>query len=178
MLLYFDDAFRRSAMGHFAGLLRENGLLVCGTDWASTIEARYFTYRKRAGRLVDGWFAFSIDCLAPLAIVPWYTLHDDDREVAMLGDLVGTLRGNADFIQRFTARSDELRAAAGTCPRGADGYYEATIPEDPGEVWKRAAGLSEQLGREFGQEAADLLTRAGWRATLNPVNHVAVDVPD
>jgi hypothetical protein len=161
MLLYFDG-----------------GLLICGTDWAHTIEARYFTYRKRGGQLAEGWFAFSIDCLAPLAIVPWYTLHDDDREIEMLGTLVAALRGDRDFIERFTSRSDALRTAAGLCPRGPDGYYLATVPEGAGEAWNRASALSEQLAQEFGQEAADLLTRAGWRATVNPVGHVAVAVLD
>lgn len=175
MLLYFDDAFRTAAMPQFAALLREGGLLVCGTDWAFTTEARYFTYRKRKGALVDGQFAFSIDCLAPLAIVPWYTLHDDDRELALLGTLVRVLRSDLAFIDRFTSRSDELRAAAGVCPRGPDGYYEATLPDGPPvEVWSRGAAISEQLSRELAPAAVDVLERAGWQARVNPVGHIAV----
>jgi hypothetical protein len=175
MLLYFDDAFRTAAMPQLAALLRENGLLVCGTDWAFTTEARYFTYRKRKGALADGQFAFSIDCLAPLAIVPWYTLHDDDRELALLGTLLQALRSDRAFINRFTERSDELRAAAGVCPRGSDGYYDATIPDGgPGEVWTRSAALSERLSAELARPAADVLGRSGWRAQVNPVGHIAV----
>ena len=176
MLLYFDDAFRKTAMHQFAALLREGGLLVCGTDWAHTTEARYFTYRKRGGRLAECRFAFSIDCLAPLAIVPWYTLHDDDREIEILGTLVGALRGDRDFIDRFTFRSDALRAAAGVCPRGPDGYYLATVPEGAGETWNRASALSERLAQEFGQEAARILSRAGWRSHVNPIGHIEVEL--
>ena len=178
MLLYFDDAFRRAAMPQFAALLREGGLLICGTDWAYTTEARYFTYRKRGGRLTECRFAFSIDCLAPLAIVPWYTLHDDDREIEMLGTLVAALRGDRQFIDRFTSRSDALRGAAGLCPRGPDGYYLTTLPEPPAELWNHAASLSGQLATEFGDEAAGVLRRAGWRAYVNPVGHVAVELDD
>ncbi len=175
MLLYFDDAFRTAAMPQLGALVREGGLLVCGTDWAFTTEARYFTYRKRQGALADGQFAFSIDCLAPLAIVPWYTLHDDDRELALLGTLTQALRSDHAFIDRFTSRSDELRAAMSLCPRGTDGYYEATLPDGPpGEVWNRAAALSEQLAAEFAGPATDVLGRAGWRAHANPVGHVTV----
>jgi hypothetical protein len=176
MLLYFDDAFRKAAMPRFAALMREGGLLICGTDWAHTIEARYFTYRKRGGRLAECRFAFSIDCLAPLAIVPWYTLHDDDREIEVLGTLVAALRGDRDFIERFMSRSDAIRAAAGLCPRGPDGYYLATIPEGAGEAWNRAGALSDQLAQEFGQEAAGVLGRAGWRSHVNPVGHIEVEL--
>jgi SAM-dependent methyltransferase len=177
MLLYFDDAFRARSLESLARLVREDGLLICGTDWAYTTEARYFTYRKRNGRLADTEFAFSIDCLVPLAIVPWYTLHDDDRELAMLGTLLGELRSVPAFIDRFTSRSDALRAEAGVCPRGADGYYESTLPDGPtGDVWAHAARLSETLAAEFAREAADLLRARGWTARVNEIGDVAVAV--
>jgi hypothetical protein len=69
MLLCFDDAFRVTAMNAFGRLMREDGLLVCGTDWAHTTESRYFTYRKRGGVLRDGEFAFSLDNVSPIAII-------------------------------------------------------------------------------------------------------------
>ena len=180
MLLYFNDDFRRTALRRFCGWLEEGGLLICGTDWAFTTESRYFSYRKRRGALREGEFAFSIDNLAPLAIVPWYTLHDDDRELKLLTTLVGVLRADADFIGRFLARSDALRAACGVCPRQADGYYGDVAPGIPAaELWRHAEGMRDQLqAAGFAEEAAGLLRRAGWAARVNPIGHVAVGVPD
>ncbi len=43
MLMYFDRAFRSAALAQLAELLEPNGLLLCGSDWAFTTEARYFT---------------------------------------------------------------------------------------------------------------------------------------
>ena len=180
MLLYFDDDFRRRALRRFCGWLEEGGLLICGTDWAFTTESRYFTYRKRRGALREGEFAFSLDNLAPLAIVPWYTLHDDDRELKLLTELVGVLRADADFIGRFLARSDALRAECGVCPRQADGYYGDVAPGIPAaDLWRHAERMRDQLQEEgFAEDAAGLLRRAGWAARVNPIGHVAVGVPD
>ena len=65
MLMYFDEQFRQLAMERFAGLLRYEGRLVFGTDWAWTTEARYSTYVKRDGAMVPVEFAFTLDNLTP-----------------------------------------------------------------------------------------------------------------
>lgn len=178
MLLYFDRHFRSAALRQLASFLEDGGLLITGTDWAHTTEAKYFTYRKRGGELSDGEFAFSVDCLAPLGIVAWYTLHDDDTELAMLTRLVGLLRADNRFIREFMARSDALRAEASLMPRGDDGYYEETVPTaSAAELWRSAADLSDRLGEEFAAAAARTLARQGLEARVNEVGHVAVRVP-
>ena len=81
--MYFDEQFRQLAMERFAGLLRDGGRLVCGTDWAWTTEARYTTLVKRGGAMVPVEFAFSLDNLTPIGVAAWYTLHADEREANM-----------------------------------------------------------------------------------------------
>ena len=79
-------------MERFAGLLRDEGRLICGTDWAWTTEARYNTYVKRDGDMVPVEFAFSLDNLTPIGVATWYTLHADEREANMLAELCAARR--------------------------------------------------------------------------------------
>jgi hypothetical protein len=180
MLLYFDDHFRTESMAAFGRLLREGGLLVCGTDWAHTTESRYFTYRKRGGRLQDGEFAFSLDNVTPIAIIPWYTLHDDDREVLLLAELTGILRSNRPFRENLMAATDALRAEHGVCPRRPDGYYDGIAEGLPqADLWNRVGAIADHLcDHELGHQAVAVLQSAGWRARMNEVGHVAVAVGD
>jgi hypothetical protein len=178
MLLYFDRAFRREALTQLAALLEEDGLLICGTDWVYTTEARYFTFRKRNGHLSDGEFAFSLDNVAPVGIVPWYTLHDDDVEIEMLVDMTRRLRADRGFIGRFMARSDALRADMALMPRGPDGYYVTDLADmSQADLWQRSARHSETLAREFGDAAVGVLRAQGLEARLNAVGHVTIRVP-
>jgi hypothetical protein len=178
MLLYFDHAFRTDAMQTLGRLLRDDGLLVCGTDWAHTTESRYFTYRKRGEVLTDGEFAFSLDNLTPMAIIPWYALHDDDREVHLLAELTGVLRTNRSFREALLAETDSMRAEYGVCARGEDGYYggiaETLLPAD---LWDAVGRIADRLcDHDLGRQAVDILQGAGWRARVNEVGHVAVAV--
>ena len=178
MLMYFDRAFRDDALTRLAALVGHDGMLICGTDWVHTTEARYFTFRKRHGHLAEAEFAFSLDNVAPLGIIPWYTLHDDDLEIEMLVGMVKRLRADRRFIGEFIACSDALRAEMALLPRGPDGYYEPAISNaTPAEMWHQSARHSEELSREFGDAAVDVLRRHGLQARLNAVGHVAVEVP-
>jgi hypothetical protein len=178
MLVYFDRQFRSEALASLAALLEPNGLLVSGTDWAFTTEARYFTYRKRDGALTECQFNFSLDNVTPLGIVPWFTLHDDDVELELLTDIVGILRTDPGFARSFTERSDALRAEMNLIPRGPDGYYLTAAPDvPPSELWLMAARLGDQLGEEFGPAAVAVLARHGFDARLNSIGHVAIRVP-
>jgi hypothetical protein len=180
MLYYFDDRFRVNALTTFSRLLRDGGLLVIGGDWAYTTECRYFTYIKRGDRLEPSEFAFSLDNVSPLAILPWYTLHDDTREVLLLARLVGELRRDQAFMTAWLALSDSLRATYGICARGADGYYEGIgshVP--PAELWQRGAQIAEGLAApELASMAVDLLARAGFAARVNDVGHIAIAVDE
>jgi hypothetical protein len=178
MLLYFDRAFRSETLARLATMLEPDGLLLCGTDWIHTTEARYFTYRKRHGALADGEFNFSLDNVAPLSIASWYTLHDDDVELALLTDMVGILRADRRFVSGFMERSDALRAEMNLVPRAGDGYYVSDLPKTlPAELWMQASRLADTLGQEFAPAAVAVLERQGLQARVNSVGHVAVTVP-
>ena len=178
MLLYFDRAFRNAALAQLADLLEPNGMLVCGTDWALTTEARYFTYRKRNNCLSDCEFTFSLDNVAPLGMVPWYTLHDDDAESEMLTGMVGILRADHRFVGAFIEASNAIRAELGLPPRGSDAYdAAANANASPAELWTASARHSERLAEMFGSAAVDALARQGLSVRLNAIGHVAIALP-
>ena len=177
MLIYFDDAFREQALGHFARLLSEGGLATCGVDWAFSMEARYATYRKTGATLVPLEFAFSLDNFMPIGIAPWYTLQPDDRDAAMAASLCGVLRSDAAFLAEYAHVGDAFRQEIGLCPRRSDGYFDdidKSIP--PGELWLRASAFPDRLGERLGERAVKLLEAAGYRARVNEVGHVAVGI--
>jgi hypothetical protein len=175
MLMYFDAAFRAAALPQFAALLADDGLLVCGTDWAGTVECRYFTYRKRGAELVPHEFAFSVDNVAPFGIVTYYALQDDDTEVETLSRLCAILRADRAFTERFGALADRLRLEYGLSPRGADGYHgELSASVDPSQIWQLSIRMSDELGTALASHAAEVLGRHGYRARVNEVGHVAV----
>jgi SAM-dependent methyltransferase len=175
MLMYFDAPFRARAVRHFTDLLRENGLLVYGVDWAFSMECRYVTRRKRDGQLETGEFAFSLDNLMPIGIIGWYTLQPDEPEALMLASLCRILRNDRDFLRDFVARADALRLESGVCPRQPDGYVadvSADIP--PADVWTLCADFSARLNETFAARAAAVLTAAGHASRVNEIGHVAV----
>lgn len=175
MLMYFDAGFRTAALAQFASLLEEDGLLVCGTDWAGTIECRYFTYRKRGADLVPHEFAFSVDNMAPFGVVPFYALQDDDIEVETLGRLCAILREDPAFAPRARALNDRLRLEYGLAPRGDDGYTgDLSTAVDPAELWTRSIAMSDRLDADLAAEAAATLARHGYRTRVNEVGHVAI----
>jgi hypothetical protein len=177
MLLYFDAAFRRAALQQCAALLREGGLLICGTDWVETMECRYFIYAKRDGVLVPDEFAFSLDNLAALGVVPWYTLHDDDAEVTMTSRLAAALRADVAFESRLRTCVDALRLEKGLGARRADGYYDdPDSSATPETMWVDATALSHRLDTLLASDAARVLTHAGWAARVNEAGHVAVSL--
>ena len=177
MLLYFDAAFRKTALEQFGALLLEGGLLVCGTDWTETMECRYFTYAKRDGLLVPDEFAFSLDNLSALGVVPWYTLHADDAELTMTSRMGAVLRSEVSFEARLRTCADALRQEFGLGARRADGYYaDPDSSEAPETMWANASAVSHRLDELLAADAAQVLTHAGWPARVNEAGHVAVSL--
>jgi hypothetical protein len=176
VLGYYDDEFRERALAWFQGILRDGGLLLCGSNVGRSAACRYFVYQRRGGQLVVREFAFGIDNLCPHAINPWYAQHEDDREVGLLMDLIRALRSDHEFIARLLARNDALRAEYGISPRQADGYYGES---DPGllawELSDRAALIGERLDEEgYSAQAATILRNVGYDARRNEIGHVAI----
>ena len=177
MLMYFDEQFRQLAMERFAGLLRDQGRLVCGTDWAWTTEARYSIYVKRDGAMVPVEFAFSLDNLTPIGVATYYTLHADEREANMVAELCAALRADAGFSAAFVDVNDRLRAKHGLCPRLPDGYFSDALPaENTAVMWHIAGDYSVELDAALADEACGVLARRGHNVRVNEIGHVAVAI--
>jgi len=177
MLMYFDPDFRARALLHISDLLVDGGLLICGVDWALSIECRCSTYRKQGGTLVPQEFAFTLDNVMPIGIAPWYTLQSDEVEANLLASFGRVLRDDQGFLDAFTTCADGLRQELTLCPRGANGYV-GDVPEDiaPLDLWQRASDYAIRLDATLGERAVAALTEAGYSARLNEVGHVAVRV--
>lgn len=176
VLIYFDRAFRDRALSWAAGVLAPGGLFLCGMDWLRSTVARYTVYRQESGALVPQEFAFSIDNVRPLEIVPWFTIHEDDYETRTMAHLVGILRADEPFRREFDARLDRLLAELNICPRGPDGYLGGVADGlTPQELEGGLASIGERLDNEgFTERAAAVLRGAGCDAWRNCVGHVAI----
>ena len=176
VLFYFNDEFRENALDWFKQNLKEDGLLILGSNWALSTESRYYVYQKIDQVLNLREFAFSLDNLCPIGIVTWYTNFDDDRESAQLADYLSILRQDEAYMKRFYAFQDQIRAEYKICPRGDDGFYG--VADDaltPAELWSGAAAMLESLQRSgLVEEAVKILKTVGLNAHVNEVGHVSV----
>ena len=179
VLYYFADDFRESALAWFASILAERGILLIGADWALTTECRYFLYQRIHGGLHPAEFAFSLDNVVPLGLIPFFALHENDRELALLARLMKTLRQDQRFLTRYYEVIDSLRADSGICPRADDGTYGSIEPcLDRTDLWSRAADMVDTLTSELGRDAVAVLERAGWDTRLNEVGFVSVSLAE
>jgi hypothetical protein len=176
VLFYFNDDFRENALQWFNTKLNDDGLLVLGSNWALSTESRYYVYQKSGDTLELREFAFSLDNLCPIGIVTWYTNHDDDRESAQLADYLKILRSDDEYMKKFYAFQDEIRAKYKICPRDESGYYGLPDPSlSAAELWQSAADMLTALQQsDLVQEAVGVLKASGLQAGVNEVGHVAV----
>jgi hypothetical protein len=177
VLFYFDDAFCERALAWFHTTLSEGGILLIGADWAMTTECRCLVYQRVDRRLEPREFLFSLDNVAPLGVVSFFALHDDDRTQSLLARLVRRLRQHAPFLRRYYEVTDALRAKYGICPRGPDGFYgsiDATM--SPDQLWQGAAAMSDTVAGELGVDAVSVLERAGWNARFDRHGFVSVSL--
>jgi SAM-dependent methyltransferase len=177
VLCYFDTDFRRSAEDWALRTLRPGGLFICGGDGAQTTDARYTVYRSEEGRLIAKEFAFGIDSLRPFSVVPWYTMHEGERDTWIWAKLVGRLRSDKDFREAYDARLDAMFKEKRLYARDADGFLAPAPDQLPQAEWFNAwKEIGLQLEREdFAERAAHVLRKTGLTVWVNPVGHVAVD---
>lgn len=177
VLFYFDDAFRRKALRWIAGTLVEGGLCISGADWLASRYARYTVHRAQRGKLVAREFAFSIENIRPLGIVPVFTLHDDDHDVLLMSSLIGLLRDDAGFSADLDRRLDELQADLQICARKPDGFLGGVSAAVDAETLNASPSImGSALERDgFGEQAVEILERHGYRAWINAIGHVAID---
>ncbi|MGH3697248.1 MAG: hypothetical protein ACRDRX_25240 [Pseudonocardiaceae bacterium] len=176
VFMYFDHAFRERALVWATGLVRPGGLFICGNNWAYSTSSRYTVYQEHDGRLVPREFALSIDNLRPVAIAPWYALHDDSHENICNAEAVGIIRDDDAFRARFDERLDALLAQKGICRRRPDGYLGAAGgPVTHAVLDDSTAAITQQLEREgFVDDAVTVLRRAGRHAWRNAAGHIAM----
>ena len=177
VLFYFDAAFRTRAEEWALRTLRPGGLFLCGADGNLTFECRYSVYRNENGNLVPKEFAFSLDNLRPPSVMPWFCLHNDEKETFALAKLTGVLRADEEFRLDYDSRVDELLAESRLFVRQEDGFLGASPDPLPAPEWLPAlTAMQNKLQQEgFVDRAVSVLKRAGYHAWINPVGHVAVD---
>ena len=175
VFMYFDHSFRQRALEWAAVVLRPGGLMVGGSNWTRSTSARYTVYQQQDRQLVPREFAFSIDNVRPVAIAPWYALHDDNVENLCNAEAVGIIRSDDGFRRRFDERFDALLAQTGVCRRGADGYLGQDEGTSPVDLEDFGAGVVEQLDAEgFVDKAVAVLRTAGREAWRNCIGHIAM----
>lgn len=175
LLYYFDAQFRSQAEEWVLRTLRPGGLFLCGGDGPRTQEARYSTYRHENGALVRKEFAFSLDNLRPLTPVPWFCLHDGEKETFELARLVGVIRSDERFRHDYDSRLDELLAEKRLWLR-QDGFLVA--PPNPLPTTERDQArevIEEQLDNDgFTDHAVSILKDAGYSAWRNTLGHISI----
>jgi SAM-dependent methyltransferase len=176
VLVYFDRAFRQRAVEWAGTLLRTGGIFLYGMDNFRNLEAYYRVFRKEDGGMVEREFAFSIDVVRPVSIVPWFSIHEDDPEGDDLMGTIRILRSDDDFRSSFDARLDALLAEAGICPRGEDGNLGAVPDGLAKEEWEaRLERVGDQLVVEgFVDHAVEILRGAGIESWRNEIDHIAI----
>ena len=177
VLMYFDDTFNRDAVEWLAGVVVDGGISISGVDWSHSGFARYSVHRAEDGAMRHREFAFAIENLRPFEIMPYFTLHEDDRAAELLASLVGVVRGDAAFRRDFDGRLDELLSETGFCERKPDGYL-GTFAEgaDPAAFATASKTIGSALEHEgFHRRVADILNENGYRAWVNCIGHVAID---
>ncbi len=177
VLFYFDSAFRSRAEQWASRTLRPEGLFLCGADGSQTLEARYSVYRNENGHLVPKEFAFSLDNLRPPNVMSLFCLHDQEKETFALAKLIGVLRSDDEFRRDYDSRVDDLLAENRIWIRHEDGSLRAPADQLPSPQWVPAhIAMKKELEQEgFTRRAVSVLKRAGYKAWINPVGHVAVD---
>jgi hypothetical protein len=180
VLCYFNRSFRENTLAWMPTVLEEGGIFLTGMDWTRSRHARYAVYRNENGRLVPKEFAFSIENIRPLEIVAWFALHDDDYGTAAVAELVSTLRTDEEFCSSIDQRMDELLVRAGFKPRSENGYLGGlNETADRSTLDTVAEKVGRALEREgYAHRAVEVLNKAGYRAWINCVGHVAVNPQD
>jgi hypothetical protein len=178
VLIYFPPPVREKMRQQAGALLEEDGLLIAGTSGFG-IDGRYTVYRKIAGAIVPVEFAFGLENLRSVGIMPYFTLHGADNEATLLAELMCTVRDDRPYWATFSGRVDQLLAHHAICQRGDDGFLTPPPEDIPrAELRDRMATLWRQMVDEgFLDRTVDLLARAGYDAWQNAAGDIAIRPP-
>ena len=175
ILIYFKADARQQMLEQVNRFLYDDGIIIAGTNGLGA-QTRYAVYQKDHNRLTLNQFAFTLDNLGHLAIMPWMTMHEDDPEALLLADCSKAIRSDRSFWPGFSNRLDALLQHHGICRRQADGYLKfpgQIIP--PPQYMVKNGIIWQQLNKEdYTDRAVDVLKRAGYDAWKNRVGDIAV----
>jgi len=174
-LIYFDSKARQRLLVQAGALLAGTGILITGANLMSGATCRYTVYRRAGGLLEPVEFAFSVDNLRPINVMPWYTLHDDDSEALLLAGAIRRVRADRPFWLVFSGRLDELMAHYGLFERDRNGFLHSPKGNDlVPDFMERAARLWRQIEEEgFTDGVVAALKSAGLAAWKNSVGDIA-----
>jgi hypothetical protein len=176
VLVYFKAQDRMRMIAQAGRKLQEGGIFMAGTNHGSGSYRRYVIYQKQGDHLLPTEFAFSIDVLRSLSVVPWFTIHDDDTEATLLAELAYCIRSNSDYWHKFSARVDFLFEQHDICLRNNKGFLEdPKVPKPRQEQRKLHSDLWQKVKCEgFIGGAVDALCTAGYNGFENVVGDIAI----
>lgn len=178
VLIYFPPPIREDMRQQAGALLEEGGLLIAGTSGFG-IDGRYTVYRKTSDALIPVEFAFTLENLRSLGIMPYFTLHDGDAEAALLADLMAIVRTNRPYWAAFSDRVDRLLEHHNVSRRSDDGFLTPPQEDIPrAELRDRMAALWRQMVDEgFLDRTVELFAEAGYEAWQNAAGDIAIRPP-
>ena len=178
VLLYFDSKEKKRILTKLADLVENGGILIAGTNGMG-IQTRYTVYEKDANGLLPREFAFSLDNLGDIAVMPYFTIHEADEEAMLLADLFRTIRSDRSFWSGFCDRLDGILEKRGGCRRRSDGFLEIVKePATTKEYLKNNLLLWKQMAEAgYADMVVDVLIKAGYKVWKNSVGDIAMQPP-
>ncbi len=178
VLMYFEKHFLRQFETWAVTKLTEGGVTIVGGNAPNGSEGYFSVYQKVEDNLIEKEFAFSVDILRPLGIMPWFSLHDESAASNLrLARLVRRLRSDAEFCAGFDAAMDQLLKDCGLLVRDANGCLASPpVPIPFDKIVQLMAAIGPQLDAAgFTERAAEACGKQGIRAWRNEVGYLAVD---
>jgi len=175
IFIYFTRHIKKEMLHHIKDHLEDDGLLIIGTN-SFGIQSRYVVYKKKIDDLVLHEFAFSLDNLGHISIMPWFSLHDKDPEATLLAELSRTIRSASSFWTRFSSHLDQLLEYHGFCKRKTDGFLH--FPKEkmlPNKFLRKNTLLWREMKEKgYLEGAVDVLKETGYDPWVNPAGDIAI----
>ena len=178
MLVYFKPEIRKQILYQVCELLEDDGIIITGTNGVSG-QSRYSVYQKGGDGLFQKEFAFSLDNLGHLAIMPWFTIQENDPEAMLLAKYSGVIRSDQSFWPAFSNRLDKLLINHDICRREKNGYLHFPQQRTPIDKYvEKSTLIWQQMQKEgYADHAVDILVQTGFDAWKNSVGDIAVRPP-
>jgi SAM-dependent methyltransferase len=179
-LMYFDLSFKHYCVDWLHGVLRPGGVFVCGSNDPFGTTNKYMIYRNGELGLEAVDFAFSIENLRPMNMMPYFTLYEDELDSNCLVEACAIIRSDDPYLEKFDQIADSIQAKYEICPRGDDGFLggvDLNLPSP--ELVKRSHQISSDM-EEHGlvDAAVEVLKGKGVNAWKNQVGHIALTPTD